>query len=170
MEVNITFDGQRSHRPRLLFYQPTAICVSLPLYPPQAPLHGLDSSLQPPLKAMAHSHLTENWFSWDQDHPSFNETLVAGCASYQALIATSPTSDLLIVPRTRSELQSVLRRYAYDSIHNAISVSRQTLQPGGYSRICGLAEKSIRNVLSKDDNTEVLLALHCTQASLPTGI
>ncbi|KAI6005983.1 hypothetical protein EDD15DRAFT_2384633 [Pisolithus albus] len=104
-------------------------------------------------EAMAHSQLTENWFTWDQDHPSFNETL-----------------DLLIVPRTRSELQSVLRRYAYDSIHNAISVSRQTLQPGGYSRVCSLAEKSIRNVLNKDDNTEVLLALHAPKlASQPAS-
>ncbi|KAI6109152.1 hypothetical protein EDD16DRAFT_1615788 [Pisolithus croceorrhizus] len=121
-------------------------------------------------EAMAHSHLTENWFSWDQDHPSFNETLVAGCASYQAFNRYLSDSDLLIVPRTRSELQSVLRRYAYDSIHNAISVSRQTLQPGGYSRICGLAEKSIRNVLSKDDNTEVLLALHAPKlASQPAS-
>lgn len=31
----------------------------------------------------------------------------------------------------------VRRRYAYDSIHNAIAVSRQTLQRGGYSRVSG---------------------------------
>ncbi|KIM65201.1 hypothetical protein SCLCIDRAFT_1212325 [Scleroderma citrinum Foug A] len=119
-------------------------------------------------EALAHSHLTENWFTWDQDHPSFNETLVAGCASYQAFNRYLSGSDLFIVPRTRSELQSVLRRYAYDSIHNAISVSRQTLQPGGYSRVCSLAEKSIRDVLNTNDNVDVLLALHLPKCTSQT--
>ncbi|KAF8136313.1 hypothetical protein EV363DRAFT_728479 [Boletus edulis] len=111
-------------------------------------------------EALAHSHLTENWFAWDQDHPSFNETLVAGCASYQAFNRYLSGSDLFIVPRSRSELESVLRRYAYDSIHNAIAVSRRPLQRGGYSRTCLLAEKSIRGVLNTNDNAEVLVALH----------
>ncbi|KAJ8594309.1 hypothetical protein M405DRAFT_809339 [Rhizopogon salebrosus TDB-379] len=120
-------------------------------------------------EAMAHSHLTENWFTWDQDHPSFNETLVAGCASYQAFTRYLSGSDLFIVPRSRSELEGVLRRYAYDSIHNAIAVSRQTLQRGGYSRICSLAEKSIRDVLNTNDNAAVLLALHAPQAKSFSG-
>ncbi|KAH0830528.1 hypothetical protein J3R83DRAFT_1980 [Lanmaoa asiatica] len=111
-------------------------------------------------EAIAHSHLTENWFTWDQDHPSFNETLVAGCASYQAFNRYLSGLDLFIVPRSRGELESVLRRYAYDSIHNAIAISRQPLQRGGYSRTCILAEKSIRDVLNANDNAEVLLALH----------
>ncbi|KAG2150640.1 uncharacterized protein EDB93DRAFT_1059022, partial [Suillus bovinus] len=114
-------------------------------------------------EALAHTHLTENWFTWDQDHPSFNETLVAGCASYQAFTRYLSGSDLFIVPRSRRELEGVLRRYAYDSIHNAISVSRQTLQRGGYSRMCSLAEKSIRDVLNTNDNTTVLLNLHASQ-------
>ncbi|KIJ17369.1 hypothetical protein PAXINDRAFT_168058 [Paxillus involutus ATCC 200175] len=119
-------------------------------------------------EAMAHSHLTENWFTWDQDHPSFNETLVAGCASYQAFNRYLAGSDLVIVPRSRSELESVLRRYAYDGIHNAIAISRQPLQRGGYSRTCMLAEKSIREVLNTNDNVEVLLALHSPQSkSMP---
>ena len=75
-------------------------------------------------EAIAHSHLTyvpftsplfpthpfdsENWFTWDQDHPSFNETLVAGCASYQAFNRYLSGSDLFIIPRSRSELESVL--------------------------------------------------------------
>jgi len=75
-------------------------------------------------EAIAHSHLTyvilpvppapphlfhsENWFTWDQHHPSFNETLVAGCASYQAFNRYLSGSDLFIVPRSRSELESVL--------------------------------------------------------------
>ncbi|KIJ69455.1 hypothetical protein HYDPIDRAFT_80879 [Hydnomerulius pinastri MD-312] len=121
-------------------------------------------------EAMAHNHLTENWFTWDQDHPSFNETLVAGCASYQAFNRYLSGSDLFIVPRSRSELESVLRRYAYDSIHNAIAVSRQTLQRGGYSRTCMLAEKSIRDVLNTNDNAQVLLALHAPKPkSQPTA-
>lgn len=78
-------------------------------------------------EAIAHSHLTyvplatppspshslhsENWFSWDQDHPSFNETLVAGCASYQAFNRYLSGLDLFIIPRSRSELESVLSVY-----------------------------------------------------------
>lgn len=56
----------------------------------------------------AHPLRSENWFTWDQDHPSFNETLVAGCASYQAFNRYLSGSDLFIVPRSRSELESVL--------------------------------------------------------------
>ncbi|KAG2368481.1 hypothetical protein BDR07DRAFT_1324806 [Suillus spraguei] len=120
-------------------------------------------------EALAHTHLTENWFTWDQDHPSFNETLVAGCASYQAFNRYLSGSDLFIVPRSRRELEGVLRRYAYDSIHNAIAVSRQTLQRGGYSRTCSLAEKSIRDVLNTNDNATVLLNLHAPQPETFTG-
>ncbi|KAG2106812.1 uncharacterized protein F5147DRAFT_700176 [Suillus discolor] len=120
-------------------------------------------------EALAHTHLTENWFTWDQDHPSFNETLVAGCASYQAFTRYLSGSDLFIVPRSPRELEGVLRRYAYDSIHNAIAVSRQTLQRGGYSRMCSLAEKSIRDVLNTNDNATVLLDLHTPQPETFTG-
>ncbi|KAG1865238.1 hypothetical protein C8R48DRAFT_706532 [Suillus tomentosus] len=120
-------------------------------------------------EALAHTHLTENWFTWDQDHPSFNETLVAGCASYQAFTRYLSGSDLFIVPRSPRELEGVLRRYAYDSIHNAIAVSRQTLQRGGYSRMCSLAEKSIRDVLNTNDNATVLLDLHTPQPGTFTG-
>ncbi|KAG2349964.1 hypothetical protein BDR05DRAFT_955809 [Suillus weaverae] len=120
-------------------------------------------------EALAHTHLTENWFTWDQDHPSFNETLVAGCASYQAFTRYLSGSDLFIVPRSHRELEGVLRRYAYDSIHNAIAVSRQTLQRGGYSRTCSLAEKSIRDVLNTNDNATVLLNLHVPQPETFTG-
>lgn len=120
-------------------------------------------------EALAHTHLTENWFTWDQDHPSFNETLVAGCASYQAFTRYLSGSDLFIMPRSRSELEGVLRRYAYDSIHNAIAVSRQTLQRGGYSRTCSLAEKSIRDVLNTNDNATVLLNLHVPQSESFAG-
>ncbi|KAH7889742.1 hypothetical protein F5I97DRAFT_1800499 [Phlebopus sp. FC_14] len=127
-------------------------------------------------EAIAHNHLTENWFTWDQDYPSFNETIVAGCASYQAFNRYLSGSDLFIVPRSRSELDAVLRRYAYDAIHNAIAVSRQTLQRGGYSRasfpsshhsstICMLAEKSIRDVLNTNDNADVLVALHAPKST-----
>ncbi|KAG6376107.1 hypothetical protein JVT61DRAFT_2079 [Boletus reticuloceps] len=111
-------------------------------------------------EALAHSHLTENWFTWDQDHPSFNETLVAGCASYQAFNRYLSGSDLFIVPRSRSELESVLRRYAYDSIHNAIAVSRRPFSAVVTAEhVCWL--KSLYcGVLNTDDNAEVLVALH----------
>ncbi|KZP17263.1 hypothetical protein FIBSPDRAFT_865124, partial [Athelia psychrophila] len=69
-------------------------------------------------------------------------------------------TDLFLLPRSRSELESVLRRYSYDSIHNAIAASRSTLARGGYSRVCHLAEKSITNVLNKGDNASTLVYLH----------
>ncbi|KAL0950018.1 hypothetical protein HGRIS_010026 [Hohenbuehelia grisea] len=114
-------------------------------------------------EARAHSHLTENWFTWDTEHPNLDETLVAGCASYRAFTRYLSGADLFILPRTRSELESILRRYAYDAIHNTIATARTTLQPGGYSRSCHLAEASIRAVLDIADNVETLLALHVRQ-------
>ncbi|KAG6814188.1 hypothetical protein H0H92_000865 [Tricholoma furcatifolium] len=111
-------------------------------------------------EAAAHIHLSENWLNWDSDHPSINETLVAGCASYRAFDRYLSGADLFLHPRNRGELESILKRYSYDVIHNAIAKSRSTLQPGGYSRVCHLAEKSIRNVLNTSDNTPYLLALH----------
>lgn len=111
-------------------------------------------------EAVAHTHLTENWFSWDTDHPSMDETLVAGCASYRAFDRFLSGADLFLRPRTRTELESILRRYSYDEIHNAIAKSRSPLQPGGYSRVCHLAEESIRVVLNTGDNVTALLALH----------
>ncbi|KII95199.1 hypothetical protein PLICRDRAFT_149711 [Plicaturopsis crispa FD-325 SS-3] len=111
-------------------------------------------------EALAHHHLTENWFNWDTEHPSLDETLIAGCASYQAFNRYLEGADLFLMPRSRSELERVLRRYAYDAIHNTIAKARSTLQTGGYSRICALAEKSIKDVLSESDNTPFLLAMH----------
>ncbi|KAJ8517848.1 hypothetical protein ONZ45_g5001 [Pleurotus djamor] len=111
-------------------------------------------------EAKAHMHLTENWFTWDIEHPSLDETLVAGCASYRAFNRYLSGADLFIIPRTRAELESILRRYSVDAIHNTISVARSPLQPGGYSRACHLAEESIRNVLNTGDNVASLLALH----------
>jgi hypothetical protein len=51
---------------------------------------------------------SENWFSWDSDHPSINETLVAGCASYRAFERYLSGADLFLHPRTRTELESIL--------------------------------------------------------------
>jgi len=111
-------------------------------------------------EALAYSHLTENWFNWDTEHPSIDETLIAGCASYQAFNRYLAGADLYLLPRSRSELESILRRYSYDAIHNAIARARSTLVTGGYSRTCHLAEKSIKDVLNKGANVDILLALH----------
>ncbi|KAF9009053.1 hypothetical protein BDQ17DRAFT_1236261 [Cyathus striatus] len=111
-------------------------------------------------EATAHSHLQENWFGWDLQQPSIDETLVSGCASYCAFDRYLSGADLFLLPRTKSELESVLRRYSYDAIHNTIARSRSALQPGGYSRVCYMAEKSIRDVLNTGDNANVLLSLH----------
>jgi len=111
-------------------------------------------------EAIAYTHLTENWFNWDAEHPSLNETLISGCASYQAFNRYLAGLDIYLVPENRPQLERVLRRYSYDAIHNAISKARSSLERGGYSRICHLAEKSISNVLDTGDNVSYLLALH----------
>ncbi|KAI0660951.1 hypothetical protein C8Q70DRAFT_754536 [Cubamyces menziesii] len=111
-------------------------------------------------EAQAHTRLTENWFSWDQDHPSLDETLTAGCATYQAFQRYLNGADLYLVPQTRGELENVLRRYAYDAIHNTIAKSRSQLERGGYSRMCHLVEMSITKVLNENDNAMFLLSLH----------
>ncbi|KAF8165336.1 hypothetical protein B0H34DRAFT_234252 [Crassisporium funariophilum] len=115
-------------------------------------------------EATAHNHLIENWPSWHTDQPSVDESLISGCASYRAFDRYLSGKDLFLLPRTRAELESILRRYSYDAIHNAIASSRSPLQTGGYSRVCHLAEKSIRAVLNTSDNVNILLALH-----RPTG-
>ncbi|GJE84019.1 hypothetical protein PsYK624_000930 [Phanerochaete sordida] len=114
-------------------------------------------------EAVAHTRLTENLFTWDTEHPSLNETLIAGCASYQAFSRYLNGSDLYLLPRSRTELENVLRRYAYDAIHNFISQARSEISKGGYSRMCHLAETSIRNALDENDNAAYLLALHRPQ-------
>ncbi|KAI0254386.1 hypothetical protein BJV78DRAFT_1187478 [Lactifluus subvellereus] len=111
-------------------------------------------------EARAHFLLTESSPSWDMEHPSLNETLIAGCASYQALSRYLTGADLIFPPRTRKELENVLRRYSYDAIHNIIARARSALAPGGYSRVCHIAERSLHNVLDSDDNVAVLLSLH----------
>jgi len=111
-------------------------------------------------EAIAHDHLTENWISWDIEHPALDETLIAGCAAYKAFARFLSGKDLFILPTTRDELASVLQRYAKDSIHNTISGARNALQPGGYTRVIQLSRRSIQRVLDTDDNTSVLLSLH----------
>ncbi|KAI0776086.1 hypothetical protein BD413DRAFT_526363 [Trametes elegans] len=111
-------------------------------------------------EAQAHSFLNENWFTWDQDHPSLDETLAAGCATYEAFKRYLSGSDLYLMPQRRGDLENILRRYAYDGIHNTISQSRSQLERGGYSRMCHLVELSIQKVLNENDNAAFLLALH----------
>ncbi|KAG1755682.1 hypothetical protein EDB19DRAFT_1662463 [Suillus lakei] len=121
-------------------------------------------------EAVAHSRLSEDWLDWDISRPSFDESLVAHCASYHAFDRYLSGEDLFIPPRFPSELERVLRRHAYDSIHNAISRSRQTLKTGGYSRTCHLAEQSIRSVLNTEDNARRLLAWHRPNTPSPVAM
>jgi hypothetical protein len=111
-------------------------------------------------EAVAHNYLTENWWTWDLTHPSLDETLIAGCAAYQAFSRYLTGADLYLPPRNRKDLERVLRRHATDNIHNLIARARSGLQNGGYARICLLAEKSISNVLDSNDNATTLLAVH----------
>lgn len=119
-------------------------------------------------EATAHNHLTENAHSWDVDHPNTNEALVARCSAYRAFERYLTGADIFLHPRNRPDLESILKRYSYDAIHNTIAKSRSTLQRGGYSRVCHLAEQSIRNVLNTGDNTSFLLALHRPASNSPT--
>ena len=75
-------------------------------------------------EAAAHYHLTfvislpfhdlfsflssENSFTWHTDHPSVDESLIAGCASYRAFERYLEGNDLFLLPRTRGELESIL--------------------------------------------------------------
>ncbi|KZV72169.1 hypothetical protein PENSPDRAFT_552844, partial [Peniophora sp. CONT] len=111
-------------------------------------------------EALAHLHVTENGYSWDMDHASPPEQIIAHCASYKALDRYLSGRDLVILPRNRRELEGVLHRYCYDAIHNIIAKTRSSLLEGGYSRICYLAEASIHRMLDTRDNAAVLLSLH----------
>ncbi|KAJ8595980.1 hypothetical protein M405DRAFT_806215 [Rhizopogon salebrosus TDB-379] len=131
----------------------------------------MDYFLPPHSKeAVAHSKLSEDWLDWDINNHSFDEFLVAHCASYHAFDRYLSGEDLCILPLSSSELERVLRRHAYDSIHNSISRSRQVLNTGGYSRTCHLAEQSIHSVLSTNDNATRLLAWHTPENVLPVPL
>ncbi|KAF9055286.1 hypothetical protein BDZ89DRAFT_975670 [Hymenopellis radicata] len=115
-------------------------------------------------ETVAYNYITDNGSHWDIES-SINETHLAGCVAYQALDRYLKGADLFILPRSRTELESIFRRYTYDAVHNMIAKSRSTLQPGGYSRVCHLAEKSLRDVLNSGDNCTRLLALHTPPSS-----
>ncbi|THH11705.1 hypothetical protein EW145_g446 [Phellinidium pouzarii] len=110
-------------------------------------------------EARAHSRINEN-IHWEDEHHSLNETLIALCASYQALSRYISGADIYLMPRSQQELESKLKRYAYDAIHNMIAQSKSPMERGGYSRVCHMAEQSIRSVLSTDSNTTDLLNMH----------
>ncbi|KAJ6599057.1 hypothetical protein DFH09DRAFT_1129969 [Mycena vulgaris] len=118
-------------------------------------------------EARAHTHLTENDADWDAAGPTIDETVVAHCASYRSFERYLSGEHLFILPRTRGELESILRRYSTDAIHNAIAKSRSTLEAGGYSRVCHLAANSIQEVLNTGDNLTYLLALHAPKDTSP---
>ncbi|KAF8974553.1 hypothetical protein BDZ97DRAFT_1911726 [Flammula alnicola] len=122
---------------------PTTTLGMFLLSVPPVPFSGHATSLTHPELTCLSSSCSENTFSWHTDQPSVDET--------------------------RSELESILRRYAYDAIHNAIASSRSQLQTGGYSRVCHLAEKSIRDVLNTSDNVNILLALHRPAGDSPNS-
>lgn len=102
-------------------------------------------------------------FNWHTDHPSLNETLIAGSAAYQAFDRYLVGTDLYLLPRSRTELEAVLyvisgllflapvpmltcgscrRRYAHDAIHNTIAQSRAEISAGSYSRVSVHASSS----------------------------
>jgi hypothetical protein len=139
-------------------YKPTPhLCVNHFHYPQRM----LDKLLAPNThEAAAYNHLTKNGPVWHTGHSSVDESSMAGCASYSAFARYIRGEDLFLLPRTRIELESILRTYAYNAIHNSIAVSRSQILEGGYSRVCHLARVSIHGVLNTGDNAEILLALH----------
>ena len=50
----------------------------------------------------------ENGYSWDMDHASPPEEIIAHCASYKALARYLSGADLVILPRNRRELEGIL--------------------------------------------------------------
>ena len=86
----------------------------------------LDKFLAPNThEATAHNHLTyvallsfirpltwlptsEHWPTWHTDQPSVDESLISGCASYRAFDRYIGGKDLFLLPRMRSELESIL--------------------------------------------------------------
>ncbi|KAH6914885.1 hypothetical protein BKA70DRAFT_558105 [Coprinopsis sp. MPI-PUGE-AT-0042] len=110
-------------------------------------------------EANANSYFAESWYYNDP----LDEALLASCASYKAFERYVGGQDLLLLPRSPKELESILRRYAHDAIHNTIAQARSHLRTGGYSRMCHLAEKSIREVLNTGSNIQILLELHRPQ-------
>ncbi|KAJ7498913.1 hypothetical protein FB451DRAFT_15797 [Mycena latifolia] len=99
--------------------------------------------------------------------PDHRRNRLAHCASYRSFQRYLSGEYLIILPRTPRELESILRRYSTDAIHNAIAKSRSTLETGGYSRVCHLAAKSIQEVLNTGDNMAYLLALHAPTDTSP---
>jgi len=80
---------------------------------PEAQAHSLVTSVYPRLICVTPvanlvSNCSETSLSWDMEHPSLNETLIAGCASYQALSRYLSGADLVFHPRTRKELENIL--------------------------------------------------------------
>ncbi|KIY71418.1 hypothetical protein CYLTODRAFT_418810 [Cylindrobasidium torrendii FP15055 ss-10] len=108
---------------------------------------------------IAYTTLTEHGPTWDSDY-AVDEALLGACVAYMALSRYVSGADLFILPRISSEVHTILRRYTYDAIHNMIAKSRSTLQPGGYSRVCQLADQSVRTMLNRNGNASFLLALH----------
>ncbi|KAJ7283641.1 hypothetical protein C8J57DRAFT_1293136 [Mycena rebaudengoi] len=119
----------------------------------------MDRILAPKSAEALATQFIENASDWDVSGTNIDESLIASYASYLS------GEHLFILPRTRSELESVLRRYSYDAIHNALSFSRTTLVAGGYSRVCDLAINSIEQVLNTGDNVPYLLSLHVQKDS-----
>ncbi|CAK5275551.1 unnamed protein product [Mycena citricolor] len=109
-------------------------------------------------EARAHTITSESPVDWDR----VDEGMVALSASYLSFKRYLSREQLMIPPRTRRDLESVLRRYSTDAIHNAISQSRGTLQAGGYSRVCHLATDSIVAVLDRGDNVQHFLSLYAS--------
>ena len=85
-----------------------------------------------PASLSAHYFDSESWYYNDP----LDETLLASCASYKAFERYVSGQDLLLLPRSPKELESILRRYAHDAIHNTIAQARGgPLRTGGYSRV-----------------------------------
>jgi hypothetical protein len=120
--------------------------------------HSTHEAIQPLMRRTRFSY-SENLFTWDLDHPSLPETIVAGCAAYVALqrYLTRP-EEVVIAPRNIKDIGRILyathylifdrvqvtycfgstqlsTRYSIDEIHNILSSSRRSLQDGGYTRV-----------------------------------
>ena len=93
--------------PSLPFHNGSLSRPSFSRSPSSLPRHvRLDTNVYPRIQLT--SFHRESSVTWDMEHPSLDERLIAGCASYQALSRYLTGADLVFYPRTRRELENVL--------------------------------------------------------------
>ena len=80
---------------------------NLSFFSPTSPFFADATSRVMSLRVLVYPS-SENSFTWHTDQPSVDESLIAGCASYRAFDRYLSGNDIFLLPRTQSELESIL--------------------------------------------------------------